>query len=78
MLETVERFEEDLTDAARPHHGLKVVVQVGDAIDVPLQRDRHSNSDPLMSTIEQQLQAMLGKLTDERVTMYEEVAKWSS
>ena len=78
LLETVERFEEDLTDAARPHHGLKVVVQVGDAIDVPLQRDRHSNSDPLMSTIEQQLQAMLGKLTDERVTMYEEVAKWSS
>lgn len=34
ILETVERYEEDLTDVARPHLPLRAVVTVGDAIPV--------------------------------------------
>ena len=33
VLETVERFEEDLTDCSRPHGPLKAVLKVGEAIE---------------------------------------------
>jgi hypothetical protein len=65
LLETVERYEEDLTDAARVHGKLKAVIQVGEAIEVDTHRDRKAATDPLMARIAQDLQGMLDKLAHE-------------
>lgn len=68
LLETVERFEEDLTDHVRVHRPMEVVIEVGPSIAVPASRSRKgtdSNSGDLMQTIEQQLTAMLGRLSEE-------------
>jgi len=59
ILETVERFEEDLTDKVRVVGPLKVVIQVGDAIPVEGKRDRSLPEDPLMARLENDLQDML-------------------
>ena len=59
LLETVERFEEDLTDECRAHHPLRVRVTVGDAIVVSPERER-GGADPVVAGIERQLQQMLG------------------
>jgi 1-acyl-sn-glycerol-3-phosphate acyltransferase len=59
LLETVERFEEDLTDTTRVHAPLRAVVDVGEAIEVPPERQRGSEGDPLMAAIRQQLETML-------------------
>jgi hypothetical protein len=47
LLETVERYEEDLTDNARPHPPIRAVISVGQAIEVTPVRDRAAGSDPL-------------------------------
>ena len=60
LLETVERFEEDMTDTARVHRPITATVEVGDAIPVSPTRDRGATEDPLMQTLEQQLHHMLG------------------
>jgi 1-acyl-sn-glycerol-3-phosphate acyltransferase len=60
MLETVERFEEDLTDTSRIYRPMTAVVQVGEAIVVPTARDRGSDEDPVMAAVERQLNEMLG------------------
>jgi hypothetical protein len=65
LLETVERYEEDLTDKARVHGKLKVIIQVGDAIEVSPQRDRKAATDPIMGRIAQDLQGMLDRLAGE-------------
>jgi 1-acyl-sn-glycerol-3-phosphate acyltransferase len=65
LYETVERIEEDLTDVARVHGPLKVILQAGDAIEVSPQRDRRAEVDPLMGEIQRRLQAMLDKLAQE-------------
>jgi len=59
VLETVERYEEDLTDVARPHFPLRVVITVGDAIEVPATRDRSADADPLTTAIREQMEAMM-------------------
>jgi hypothetical protein len=71
LYETVERFEEDLTDVARAHGPLKVILHVGDAIEVSPQRDRRAEVDPLMSQIQERLQERLDKLATES-PVYEE------
>jgi 1-acyl-sn-glycerol-3-phosphate acyltransferase len=58
MLETVERFEEDLTDQCRVHAPLRVIATIGDAITVSPDRERGSD-DPVLDAIEQQLNQML-------------------
>ena len=68
ILETVERFEEDLTDIVRPHGGLKAILEVGEAIDVSPDRDRSATIDPLMSRIGSDLQTMLDRLALESPT----------
>jgi 1-acyl-sn-glycerol-3-phosphate acyltransferase len=73
LYETAERFEEDLTDVAQVHGPLKVILDVGDAIDVSPQRDRRADVDPLMMNIQQQLQQMLDRLAAES-PVYEEPA----
>ena len=62
LLETVERFEEDLTDRVTVHGRLKAVIEVGPAIEVAPQRDRRAEIDPLMNELATKLQAMLDRL----------------
>ena len=62
LLETIERFEEDLTDTARVHGAMHAIIQVGEAIEVSPKRDRTAKTDPLMARLDHDLQAMLDKL----------------
>jgi 1-acyl-sn-glycerol-3-phosphate acyltransferase len=59
LLETIERFEEDLTDECRAHYPLFVTAEVGDAIVVSPARER-GGEDPVPAEIERQLKQMLG------------------
>lgn len=59
LLETVERFEEDLTDVARAHAPMRAVVDIGEAIEVSPERARGDNGDPLMPTLRERLETML-------------------
>lgn len=59
LLETVERYEEDLTDVARPHPPLHVVISVGEAIEATATRDRSADSDPMANELRRQLEMML-------------------
>jgi len=60
MIETVERFEEDLTGKVSVHGRVDAKVMVGDAIEVSTGREARGESDPLMGAIESQLRGMLG------------------
>ncbi len=59
LLETVERFEEDLTDVCRVHAPMSATVQIGEAIPVSPTRDRGAPEDPLMAAVEASLRSML-------------------
>jgi 1-acyl-sn-glycerol-3-phosphate acyltransferase len=59
LLETVERFEEDLTDQCRTYPPLRAIVTVGEAIPAIPARDR-AGEDPLLTELERQLQELLG------------------
>lgn len=59
ILETIERFEEDITDKARVHRPMRALVEVGEAIEVAPERARGAEGDPLMTSIRQQLETML-------------------
>jgi 1-acyl-sn-glycerol-3-phosphate acyltransferase len=65
ILETVEKFEEDLTDQARVHGGLKVVIDIDPAIEVSPKREKSPDGDPLMITIQQRLESKLLELQQE-------------
>ena len=65
VLEIVEKFEEDLFDKARVHPGRKVVLEVGEAIEVSPERDKSAAVDPLMIAIESSLHLMLDRLAAE-------------
>ena len=65
LLETIERFEEDLTDTARVHGALHAIIQVGEAIEVSPRRDRTAKTDPIMARLDHDLQAMLDELARE-------------
>jgi 1-acyl-sn-glycerol-3-phosphate acyltransferase len=59
LLETVERFEEDLTDRTRVHRPLHAIIEVGEALPVSPGRERGAGPDPLMEKIRAQLETML-------------------
>lgn len=59
ILETVERYEEDLTDIARPHPPIRAVITVGDAIEVPTERQKHHATAPLSEEIRKQMETLL-------------------
>ncbi len=61
ILETVERFEEDLTDVARVHAPVRAVVDIGEAIEVSPERARGADGDPLMNAIREQLETLLAQ-----------------
>ena len=65
ILETIERFEEDLTDSMSVKGDQHVVIEVAEAIPVNAKRDRSAETDPLMAEIETTLQAMLDDLAME-------------
>jgi len=60
MLETVIRFEEDLTDSSRVFRPMKVTASVGAAIPVSPARERGAAEDPVMAALERQLAELLG------------------
>jgi 1-acyl-sn-glycerol-3-phosphate acyltransferase len=60
IIETVERFEEDLTGKVSLHGPVEAKVTVGDAIEVSAGREARGEADPLMTAIESQLKTMLG------------------
>ena len=66
LLETVERFEEDLTDQTRVHRPIHAVIEVGEAFEVPPGRDRGAESDTIMTQVRQQLETMLNALRARR------------
>ena len=59
MLETVEKFEEDLTDHCRIYRPMTAEVSVGEAIEVPAKRSR-GEEDPVMAQLESQMHELLG------------------
>lgn len=63
MLEIVEKYDEDLTDVAHPHAPTKVIIEIGEAIEVSPDRERGAAVDPLMAMLEQRLQGMLDRLS---------------
>ncbi|MFO0014484.1 MAG: 1-acyl-sn-glycerol-3-phosphate acyltransferase [Planctomycetota bacterium] len=65
ILETVERLEEDLTDRAKVHGPLEVILRVGEAIHVPADRPPRGEEDPIMKSLREDLQRMLDDLADE-------------
>lgn len=66
LLETVERFEEDLTDQAPLNRPIRAVVEVGEAIEVPPTRERGVETDPVMARIRAELETMLARLAERR------------
>lgn len=59
LLETVERYDEDLNDTQRQHPPLHAVVSVGEAIEVSPVRDRGADNDPLADELRRQLDILL-------------------
>ncbi len=59
ILETVERYEEDLTDLARPHRPIRAIITVGDAIEVAATRDRSQEGDPVTAEIRARMNFLL-------------------
>ena len=60
LLETIEKFEEDLTDECRIHRPMSATVKIGNAIPVNPKRVRGAVEDPVMSQLECQLHELLG------------------
>jgi 1-acyl-sn-glycerol-3-phosphate acyltransferase len=66
LLETVERYEEDLTDKVRVHAPVRAALQVGEAIEVSPSRDRGADTDPVMVRVRADLERMLEELKSRR------------
>lgn len=65
ILETVEKFEEDLTDQCTVHGKLKVIIDICEPIEVSTERVRGVSEDPLMTSIRESLESKLSELQDE-------------
>ena len=65
ILETVEKFEEDLFGKCQVHGHTKVIIDVGEAIEVSSTRVRGVESDPLMDSIRSQLKTTMAGLQTE-------------
>ena len=71
ILETIERFEENLTDQVTVHGNLEVIIDVGERIEVSPQRDRSDDGDPLMSQLEEALSGMLEELEEAETEIWQ-------
>ncbi|MEW4454348.1 1-acyl-sn-glycerol-3-phosphate acyltransferase [Bremerella sp. JC817] len=65
LLETVERYEEDLKDVTTHHGMLHVVIEVDHPIAVGTERRPKAEEDPLMVELRKRLQTMLTSLGQE-------------
>lgn len=65
LLETVERYEEDLTDRVTVHGSLHVIIDVDQPIQVDHDRRPKEGEDPLMSRLAQRLQSLMDQLATE-------------
>lgn len=65
ILETCEKFEEDLMDKHRIHGNLKVIIDVDDAIEVSPERIKGVAEDSIMAQIRQRLEHKLNLLQHE-------------
>ena len=70
LIDTLEKFEDDLIGQCRIHGKTKVILDVGEAIEVSPKRERGAKSDPLMAAIREQLNGNLEQLQHES-RMYE-------
>ena len=68
LLETVERYEEDLTDNTRPHPPIHAVISVGNAIEAAPTRDRSADNDPIANELRRDLELMLDQSKTRRRT----------
>lgn len=59
LLETVERYEEDLTDTVTPHPPMRALITVGEAIEATPARERGGNGDPIAGELRRQLESLL-------------------
>lgn len=66
VLETVERFEEDLTDLARAHPPLRAVITVGEGIEVGAGRERGKAEDPVTVELRQRMEKMMEESKSQR------------
>jgi 1-acyl-sn-glycerol-3-phosphate acyltransferase len=71
LLETVERFEEDLTDRTRIHRPFHAIIEVGEALPVNPMRERGGGPDPLMEKIHRQMEALLERSGKETAPLAE-------
>lgn len=65
ILETVERFNEHLNGDETPHGPMRVIIQVGEPLEVNPKRDRAAKTDPLLRGIEESLTKMLDSTSGE-------------
>ena len=65
ILETVEKFEEDFFGKCSVHGQMKVIIDVGEPIEVSSKRVRGVESDPLMDAIRSQLKTTMAGLQAE-------------
>ncbi|MDP1563496.1 MAG: 1-acyl-sn-glycerol-3-phosphate acyltransferase [Pirellulaceae bacterium] len=65
ILETVEKFEEDLSDKARIHGKLRVIIDIDPAIEVSAKREKSADGDPLINAIQHRLDSKLKGLQSE-------------
>lgn len=63
LLETIERFEEDITDVARIYSPLRAIIQVGDPLVVSTEKEK---GNPLMQRVEDSLSRMIEELKSKR------------
>jgi hypothetical protein len=68
LIETVERYEEDLTDTTHPHPPMHAIITVGEAIEAQPTRDRSSEEDPIAGELRRQLETMLEESKTRRRT----------
>jgi len=65
LLETVERFQEQLTGTAPVHGPRRVILEVGQPLPVDPRRDRSTRTDPLLQSLEQSLKTLLSQTSQE-------------
>jgi 1-acyl-sn-glycerol-3-phosphate acyltransferase len=66
LVETVERLQEDFTDAMTVHSPFHATIDVGEAIPVGTERARDEMGDPIMADVRRQLQTMIDSMAAER------------
>ncbi len=62
LLETAERFDEDIHDTARIHRPLHAIMEIGEPIEVSPDKPPRNQPDPIMCQLQDSLQAMLNEL----------------